>query len=473
VTEQELPRGWSAATITELIAPDGEFCDGDWVESKDQDPAGDVRLIQLADVGDSEYTSKSARFLTSAKARELRCTFLQPGDVLVARMPDPLGRACIFPGDPKPAITVVDVCIVRPGSIGVDSRWLMWTINSPQFRADVAALQSGSTRKRISRGNLATINLPVPPLPEQRRVVAALEEHLSDLDAAVAGLKRARTNVQRYRASVLDAAACGVLIEQAEHLDYREVPIFGRLCRLPRSWTRAAVADLAELVTDGDHNPPKRVATGIPHLTAKNVRTGRLSLEGCSYLTEEGYDQTRSRYEPAPGDLIVTCVGTVGSTALVPQDLRFSADRNLAAVRVRSERVQARWLQIVLDSPRWQQHMKVASGSTAQPHLYLRDLRSLPVPLPELQTQLEIIAEVDRRTAVADHTVSEIDVQIARAARLRQAILRRAFEGKLVPQDPRDEPASVLLARIGADRGARTPAPRARDGTRRRRSSTN
>ncbi|MDM2059987.1 restriction endonuclease subunit S, partial [Mycobacteroides abscessus] len=96
--------------LADLLS-DGLFVDGDWVESKDQDPDGDVRLIQLADVGDGVFRDRSSRFLTSEKAKELRCTFLEPGDVLVARMPEPLGRACIFPGVGQPAVTAVDVCI--------------------------------------------------------------------------------------------------------------------------------------------------------------------------------------------------------------------------------------------------------------------------------------------------------------------------------------------------------------------------
>src|ERR1700732_4875466 len=101
-----LPPGWAEASVADLVGYDGLFCDGDWVESKDQDPAGDVRLIQLADVGDGDYRDRSNRFLTSAKASDLRCTYLQTGDLLVARMPDPLGRVCIFQGDPKPSVTV-------------------------------------------------------------------------------------------------------------------------------------------------------------------------------------------------------------------------------------------------------------------------------------------------------------------------------------------------------------------------------
>src|SRR5690242_19759632 len=101
-------------TLSQIIGKDGIFVDGDWVESKDQDPTGSVRLIQLADVGEGKFVNKSKRYLTIEKATELKCTFLKPGDVLVARMPDPIGRACIFPELGEQCVTVVDVCIIRP-----------------------------------------------------------------------------------------------------------------------------------------------------------------------------------------------------------------------------------------------------------------------------------------------------------------------------------------------------------------------
>src|SRR5437588_11044605 len=138
-----LRAGWVLARLEALIGKGGVFIDGDWVESKDQDPGGDVRLIQLADVGDGEYRNRSARFLTRRRAEELGCTFLSEGDVLVARMPDPLGRACIFPGDRRPSVTAVDVCIIRTGDAGPDHRWLMSVINSPAFRSSGPHWQSG------------------------------------------------------------------------------------------------------------------------------------------------------------------------------------------------------------------------------------------------------------------------------------------------------------------------------------------
>ena len=127
------PKGWPRSSLLTLLETAEVFVDGDWVESKDQDPKGDVRLIQLADVGDGVYLDKSSRFLTSDTARRLRCTPLQVGDILVARMPDPLGRACLFPGDARQAVTVVDICIIRLGPGGPNPTWLMCSLTPPVF----------------------------------------------------------------------------------------------------------------------------------------------------------------------------------------------------------------------------------------------------------------------------------------------------------------------------------------------------
>jgi type I restriction enzyme S subunit len=105
----DLPRGWTLATALELAGPHGLVSDGDWVESKDQDANGEIRLIQLADVGEGQFIDRSSRFLTHTSATKLNCTFLIEGDVLIARMPAPLGRACIFPDIGQEAVTAV-VC---------------------------------------------------------------------------------------------------------------------------------------------------------------------------------------------------------------------------------------------------------------------------------------------------------------------------------------------------------------------------
>src|SRR5512132_2369453 len=105
------PPSWSEATLKDLMGS-SLFTDGDWIETKDQDPEGEIRLVQLADVGEGEFRNRSSRFVNAQTAKRLNCTLLQPGDVLVARMPEPLGRACLVPDLGMPAITAVDVCIL-------------------------------------------------------------------------------------------------------------------------------------------------------------------------------------------------------------------------------------------------------------------------------------------------------------------------------------------------------------------------
>ena len=217
MTEEQtkLPTGWSYCRIGDVVAGDGVFSDGDWVESKDQDPDGDVRLIQLADIGEGGFLDKSARFLTKEKAQELNCTFLRKGDLLIARMPDPLGRCCIFPLDGEEKhVTVVDVCAVRLGSSPIHPKYLMYLVNSPQIRTRIEALKSGSTRKRISRKNLATIEMPFAPENEQARIVDKVEELFSELDKGIESLRAAREQLKAYRQAVLKHAFEGRLTEQ-------------------------------------------------------------------------------------------------------------------------------------------------------------------------------------------------------------------------------------------------------------------
>lgn len=165
-----LPEGWVQAKLTDLVGHDGLFADGDWVESKDQDPNGSIRLLQLADIGDGVFLNRSKRFINEAQFEQLRCTKLNEGDVLVARMPEPLGRACLMPKLSQPCITVVDVAIIRPGSNPISTAWLKYFLNSPQIRQTIESLSSGTTRQRISRKNLGDIELPVPPVNEQKRI---------------------------------------------------------------------------------------------------------------------------------------------------------------------------------------------------------------------------------------------------------------------------------------------------------------
>lgn len=187
----EMFGGRSADTqLSDSLKTSLVFTDGDWVESKDQDPTGSVRLTQLADIGDGVWLDRSDRYLTAAKATELRCTRLEEGDVLIARMPDPLGRACVYPGASQASITVVDVCVIRIDPEKHVPQWLASAINAPYSRAQILNFATGSTRVRISRKNLQKVVLPTASLTEQleftRRVSKVRSAVLEAVEALAA-----------------------------------------------------------------------------------------------------------------------------------------------------------------------------------------------------------------------------------------------------------------------------------------------
>jgi len=453
-----LPDGWRMTTLEDLVSEQGMFCDGDWVESKDQDPNGDVRLIQLADIGVGSYRDRSDRYLTSERASALSCSFLERGDILVARMPDPLGRACIFPGDKRRAVTVVDVAIVRPNNPDVSNRWLMHRINSMAFRNAVASLQSGSTRLRISRKNLARIAFPLPPLVEQLAAVEEIEKQLSRLDVAVANLQRVKANLKRYKASVLKAAVEGRLVETEASIARREgrsyetgeqllqrilevrrerpkgrskykepaLPNLHAVTELPDGWAWASVEQVVAHLTDGDHQAPPQTDSGVPFLVIGNVRTGEIDLSNTRFVGENYYNSLDPYRQLAKGDLLYTLVGSYGIPARVKTTERFCVQRHMAILRPHAESPMD-YLTIAMASDNvFKQATEVSTG-TAQMTVPLSGLRSIVFGLPPKTEQTRIVAEVESHLSIIREVEAEVDISLQRALAMRQAILSKQF----------------------------------------------
>jgi len=491
-----LPLGWATATIGEIIGCDGLFVDGDWVESKDQDPKGEVRLTQLADVGDGVYRNRSNRFLKYEKAVQLGCTFLQPNDLMVARMPDPLGRACIFPGDSKPSVTAVDVCIVRTGVNGADHQWLMYTINSPTFRSTIASLQSGSTRKRISRSNLAKIEFPLPPLPEQHRIVAKIEELFIKLDAGMEALKKVKAQLKRYRQAVLKNAFEGKLTEEWREAHKgqmepasvllerikeersrsvkgrnRELPSLDKsdLPALPDGWVWTSLGELAALNPKFMDDIPDELEVSFIPMKCVEELTGQVDLSLTKLYSEvkKGYTAFRN------GDIlfakITPCMenGKVSIVNNLKNGIGFGSTE-FHVIRLNSGQMPNRFVFFFLVRESFRRdarmHMTGSAGQLRVPKIYLEEA---PIPLPPLAEQHKIVEEIDRCFSVADEIEKVVEQSLKQTERLHQSILKRAFEGKLVPQDPTDEPTEELLKRIKAERAKIEASKKATGKTRR------
>lgn len=288
--------------------------------------------------------------------------------------------------------------------------------------------------------------MSLPPVPEQRRIVEALETHFTRLDAAVATLERARANLKRYRAAVLQAA------------------IDGELSGGSKGWRTVTVADAGDVLLGRQRAP--QYLTGRfnrPYLRVANVKDDSLDLTD---LNEMDFDAAHfAKYRLEPGDVLVSegqSPELVGQSAIYRGGVDgLCFQKTLHRFRAKPNVCAPEFAQIVFRAHvRSGTFQKYASITTNIAHLVLRRFKTVPFPLPPRDEQDRIV----ERFAAIDSTIERVDrdiaVQHARAVRLRQSLLVLTFSGGLVPQDPRDEPASVLLDRIRAGREA---APAGRD----------
>ena len=153
----------------------GSFVDGDWIESKDQSPSG-IRLIQLADIGEGEFLNKSDRWISDETFHRLKCTEVLPGDILISRMAEPIGRACIIPDLGQKMITGVDCTIVRLDSQKHDASYWISLTNTRKWRNMVESNAGGSTRMRISRKRLEALQVPIPDIQYQQQVSSRINQ---------------------------------------------------------------------------------------------------------------------------------------------------------------------------------------------------------------------------------------------------------------------------------------------------------
>lgn len=211
----DIPSSWVWAKLQDLSPL--SIIDGDWIESKDQDPNGSIRLLQLADIGVGVFKDQSKKFINAATFDRLKCTELQNGDILIARLPNPIGRACIFSSHLQKSITVVDVAILRTFDL-LCNEYIVNAINSKMFREQVESFGKGTTRFRISTGNLKNLLLPIPPLAEQKRIVDKVNSLMSLCDK----MEQQKLNViethEKLVSSFLD-----ILTKSKDHKEFNAI----------------------------------------------------------------------------------------------------------------------------------------------------------------------------------------------------------------------------------------------------------
>ncbi len=388
----------------------------------------------------------------------------------------------------------------------IQPSWLAYFLSQSTFRKLARQNMTGSAGQlRVSTAWLAEALIPVAPTAEQTRIIAKLEELLEGLDAGVAELKAAQKKLAQYRQSLLKAAVEGaltaewrqqntptetgaqllerILTERRARWEARQLaklkeqgktppqdwqkkypepvqPDTTNLPELPEGWAWASGEQLCEFITKGT-TPPKGLDSDgqktIPFLRVTNLTDrGELDLTDEVFVSVETHRGFLARSAVYPKDVLMNIVGPpLGQVALVPSTFaEWNINQAIAIFRA-VDGVLPSFVCNYLLSPVAQHWLKARSKTTAgQTNLTLEVCRNLPFPLPPRDEQQAILANIETALNSIANQGRSIDLALHQSTAQRQNILRAAFSGQLVPQDPADEPAGVLLERIRRERAA-------------------
>ncbi|GAU67871.1 type IV restriction endonuclease Mrr [Streptomyces sp. NBRC 110611] len=427
MSEKELPEGWTQTRLGAVCEPvDKVGREGIQTER--------FRYIDISSV-DSETKQIRAKWVDAVSAPGRARQVVRTGDTVYSTVRPYLRKIAHVSPTLDKQIASTGFAVIRP-NLHVESRYLFYAVQHRDFEKQVLPKQRGVSYPAVRDADVFEALLPLPPAAEQRRIVEALEEHLSHLDAAAGTLAMNRRRVISLQKSLL----LSLIPEQ-----------------VPESWELTTVGSAGTIDLGRQRHPDWHHGPEIrPYLRVANVFEDRIDT---SDVMEMDFSGVFDRYKLRPGDVLLNegqSPHLVGRPALyrgVPENVAFT--NSLLRFRARPG-VLPEWALLVfrrhLHARRFMQEVRITTNIA---HLSAKRLKAVEFPIPPMAEQKKLVQLCEERMASLDTLDRELEKAELRSRHLRQALLSHAFAGRLVPQDPDDEPASELLARIQAERATR------------------
>jgi len=404
---------------------------------------------------------------------------LRAGDVLVSMTRPNLNAVAVVPEELNGSIGSTGFHVLRAKD--AEPKWVYYAVQTSEFVDQMCRLVQGALYPAVRPKDIRAFNILLPPLGEQRQIVAEIEKQFTRLEAGVAGLRRVHANLKRYRAAVLKAACEGKLVPTEAELarqdgrsyetgvqlldrilterrqkwggkgKYKDPvkPDMANLLRLPEGWAWATVEQLSSWLPGSIQSGPfgshllhsEFVSEGVLAIGIDNVRDGSFSLGSEHRIKREKYSAL-TKFTARPGDVVVTVMATVGRVCVLPDNLEPAIiTKHCYRITPAIDGITPRFLALALraDAPtRW--HIFGNVRGQTRPGINGPILKAAPVALPPISEQDRIVAEVERRLSVVEEIEAVVNANIHRATRLRQSILQRAFEGTLLRTE-KEEPS--------------------------------
>jgi len=484
----DLPIGWANSSLSEVLV---KLVDGS--HNPPQKQSSGLPMLSARNIENGEILFNDFRLIKEEDFEmENRRTDITPNDILLTIV-GAIGRSAVVPTHIEKFSLQRSVAVLRPAN-GINSQYLKYLFDAPGFQKWMAENAKGTAQKGVYLKTLGSASIDVAPLGEQRRIVEKLDELLGRSRRAREELQHIPKLIQRYKQAVLAAAFRGDLtadwrenhsdldtglklfekIRSSREQQYKkeilelkkqkknipklpEFQALDQLLEIPSSWVSISVESACLFIIDCLHSTPKFTNEGDYCIDTTCIQPGKIIWSQARKVSEEEFKLRTSRMLPSTGDILFSREGTIGTVVKVNGEYKFCLGQRMMMFRF-SPSVCPKYAELYLQSPVFFDQYKPLIIGTSSPHLNIGSIRKLSFFVPSLDEQNEIVRRVEERFKAIEAIEQNYQKAIQLLDRLDQATLAKAFRGQLVPQDPNDEPASVLLERIRAQRASQPPA---------------
>jgi type I restriction enzyme, S subunit len=481
ITNIDLPNNWIIAKLSDMvIGPKSDFVDGPFgsnLKSSEYRDVG-VPVFRIQNIKAGYFLDKNIQFITSQKAEQIKRHSFKLGDIIITKLGEPLGLCCKVPVKYPSGIIVADLMRVRPSAIIVNTDYLVYAINSKIIQNQFKTITKGTTRARVNLTIVRDIEIPLAPINEQNRIVLKLEELLSELEKGKEQLQTSLEQLKVYRQSILKHAFEGKLTESNRKkkqfcdtkelinqlreqgkelkikLKYPKIKDDEVLPLIPKEWQWIRNEELLKYVTSGSRDWKQYYShSGSIFIRTQDIKTNNLNLENAAYVKLPTKAEGK-RSLVKLNDILMTITGAnVGKVALIDKEIPEAyVSQSVALMKYLDSRI-TKYMWYFFQSRSFGQGLisNLVYG-VGRPVLSLENMKEVPVALCSIEEQEAIVNEIENRFSVCDKMEAEIFQSLNQIEPLKQGLLQKAFEGRLVEPDPKDEPASILLERIKKER---------------------
>ncbi len=427
-----LPKGWIRVSLGSTALPGHDnFVDGDWIETPFITDSG-IRFIQTGNIGIGQFIDKpdQRKFISEDSFQALRCRWVHPGDLLICRLADPIGRTCEVPEGVGNCVTSVDCTIFRPDPAKLEKRFAVHLLNSDWYLRLVARIAAGSTRQRISRKNLSRVFLCIPSSTSEQqnisRILDAADEEIAKTEALIAKLKAIKPGLLHdLLTRGLDEN--GELRDPERHPEqFKATPLGMR----PRNWTLQRLGQMCELLNGLAFKPTDWSSTGLPIIRIQNLNRG----EEFNY-----YDGVvADKYYIDPGTLLFSWSGNRGTSfgPFIWPGPRGILNQHIFKVTPKPG-VRQRWFYYALDEIR-QRVERVAHGGSGLVHIRRSDLCEYLIATPDEEEQERIENTIETH----DERIDQEEAYLVKLKAIKRGLMQDLLTGRVrvnMKQETREE----------------------------------